>query len=144
LHLRHEVDRVLRPAVHLGVAALAAEALDLRHGESVDAELLDCRLHVIQLERLDDPYDELHAYSFCPPLFPRSPLPAPVITTQVHQRRVRGPSRDCYTPTGGEPSPGPSSPARARRILAFPRPQASSAPPSSSSPNSTGECNTMP
>src|SRR5262249_15518739 len=49
LHLGHEVDRVLGPAVHLGVAALTTETLDLGHRESVHAELLDCRLHVVEL-----------------------------------------------------------------------------------------------
>ena len=42
-HLRHEVDGVLGTAVHLGVPTLAPEALDLRHGEALDTELLAAR-----------------------------------------------------------------------------------------------------
>src|SRR5262249_48374605 len=70
LHLGHEVDRVLGAAVHLRVTALTAEPLHLGHRESVYAELLDCGLDVVKLEGLDDPYDQLHAYSFSPALFP--------------------------------------------------------------------------
>ena len=60
LHLRHEVDRVLGAAVHLGVTALAAEALHLGDGEPLHAEILHGGLHVVELERLDDRYDEFH------------------------------------------------------------------------------------
>src|SRR3954466_15997385 len=60
-HLRHEVDLVLRPAVDLGVAPLAAEALDLAHGQTGDPDQLEGVLDVVELERLDDRGDELHA-----------------------------------------------------------------------------------
>ena len=60
LHLRHEVDLVLRAAVGLGVAALAAEAADLGDGEADDAGALEGVLHVVELERLDHSGDELH------------------------------------------------------------------------------------
>src|SRR5262245_20508586 len=59
-HLRDEVDRVLGAAIHLGVAALAPEPLDVGHGEALDSEVLHRVLHVIDFERLDDPDDELH------------------------------------------------------------------------------------
>src|SRR6185437_12664625 len=59
--LGHQVDDVLGAAVHLGVALLPAEALDLAHGETLDAHDLQGRLHVIELERLDDCGDLLHA-----------------------------------------------------------------------------------
>jgi hypothetical protein len=59
-NLGHEVDLVLRPAVHLGVAALAAEALDLADRHAGDAMLLEGRLHVVELERLDDGGDQSH------------------------------------------------------------------------------------
>ena len=52
LDLGNQVDGVLRAAVDLGVAPLAAEALDLTHGEPLDAEHLQRRLHVIQLKGL--------------------------------------------------------------------------------------------
>ncbi len=48
------------PAVHLGVAALAPEALHVGHGETVHTEVLERVLHVVELERLDDAHDELH------------------------------------------------------------------------------------
>src|SRR2546423_2501994 len=53
-HLGHEVDRVLRAPVDLGVAALAAEALGLRDGHAVDAEAPEGLLGLVELERLDD------------------------------------------------------------------------------------------
>ena len=56
-HLGHEVDRVLRAPVHLGVAPLASEALHLGDREPLHAELLEGVLHVVDLERLDDPDD---------------------------------------------------------------------------------------
>ena len=59
--LGHEVHLVLRTAVDLGVAALAAEALDLADREAGDADQLECVLDVVELERLDDRGDELHA-----------------------------------------------------------------------------------
>ena len=59
--LRHEVDGVLRAAVHLGVAALATEALHFRNGEALHAEPVERVLDVADLERLDDRHDELHA-----------------------------------------------------------------------------------
>src|SRR5687767_10327650 len=59
--LRHEVHLVLRPAVDLGVSPLAAEALDLADGQTGDADQLEGVLDVVQLERLDDGGDELHA-----------------------------------------------------------------------------------
>src|SRR3954471_7298748 len=60
-HLGHEVHLVLRTAVDLGVPALAAEALDLAHGQTGDADQLESVLDVVELERLDDRGDELHA-----------------------------------------------------------------------------------
>src|SRR5918994_2968262 len=59
--LRDEVDLVLRTAVDLGVAPLAAEALDLADGQTGDADQLQGVLDVVELERLDDGGDELHA-----------------------------------------------------------------------------------
>ena len=47
-HLRDEVDLVLGAAVHLGVAALAPEALDLGDGEALDAVRLQRILHVVE------------------------------------------------------------------------------------------------
>src|SRR6266550_1282149 len=69
-HLGHEVDRVLRAPVDLGVAPLTAEALDLRDGHAGDAEAPESLLGFIQLERLDDGGDE-----FLPvlPILPSSP-----------------------------------------------------------------------
>ena len=59
-YLGHEVDRVFGAAVHLRVSSLTAEALDVGDREALDAHLLDRILHVIELERLDDPDDQLH------------------------------------------------------------------------------------
>src|SRR3954471_12074766 len=45
--LRDEVDLVLRPAVHLRVARLAAEALDLGDGHAVHLGVLEGVLHLL-------------------------------------------------------------------------------------------------
>src|SRR3954468_20548169 len=60
-HLGDEVDGVLRAPVDLGVPFLPAVAVDLRHGQAVHPEGLQRRLHVVELERLDDRGDESHA-----------------------------------------------------------------------------------
>ena len=60
LHLGQEVDDIFGAAVKFGVALLAAEALDLGHGQALDAGFLKRFLHLVQLERLDDRFDLLH------------------------------------------------------------------------------------
>ena len=59
--LGHEVDDVLGPAVELGVAALAAEALDLGDRHAGDADLRERRADVVELEGLDDCGDQFHS-----------------------------------------------------------------------------------
>src|SRR6478735_4319348 len=46
--------------VGLGVTALTSEPADLRDGHSHVAALLECRFHVVDLERFDDCGDQLH------------------------------------------------------------------------------------
>src|SRR5262249_48325917 len=81
LDLRHEVDRVLGAAVHLGVPTLAPEPLHLGDGEAVHTQVLYGALDVIELERLDDTDHEFHAVPLfrgphsAPPLVPRAPQP---------------------------------------------------------------------
>src|SRR4051812_5618481 len=75
--LRHEVDLVLRTAVDLGVAALAAEALDLADGQTGDPDQLEGVLDVVELERLDDRGDQLHART--PSVFRASACAWPMI-----------------------------------------------------------------
>src|SRR5262245_46673665 len=60
LDLGHEVDGVLRAAVHLGVPLLPAEAADLGDGHALDALLAEGVLHVFQLEVADDRFNLLH------------------------------------------------------------------------------------
>src|SRR6187551_3256494 len=60
LHLGQEIDDVFGPAVKLGVALLAAEALGLGHGDARDADLVQRLLHLVELERLDDGLDLFH------------------------------------------------------------------------------------
>src|SRR6266850_6601408 len=60
LHLGQEVHGVLRAAVELGVAFLAAEAAHLGHRHADDADLGERLLDVVELERLDDGFDLLH------------------------------------------------------------------------------------
>ena len=61
--LRHEVDGVLRTAVDLGVTALAAVAVRLADRHALDAEGLEGLPHLVELVRLDDGGDELHAWA---------------------------------------------------------------------------------
>src|SRR3954454_13035053 len=61
--LRYEVHLVLRAAVHLDVATLASVALDLGEGQTGDPEGLERRLHLVELEGLDDCGDQPHAFT---------------------------------------------------------------------------------
>ena len=61
LHLGQEVDHIFGAAVELGVALLAAEALHFDHGHPGHADLVQRVLDVVELERLDDRLDLLHA-----------------------------------------------------------------------------------
>ena len=60
LDLRQEVDDVLRPAVQLSVALLAAEALHLGRGDPRHPGFRQRLAHVVHLEGLDDGHDHLH------------------------------------------------------------------------------------
>jgi hypothetical protein len=60
LHLRHEVHRVLRPAIDLGVAGLRTEALDFRHHHAAHPDGGERLAHLLELERLDRCNDEFH------------------------------------------------------------------------------------
>ena len=60
LHLGQEVDHIFGAAVELGMALLAAEALDLGDGDPADPDLVQRVLDVVELERLDDRLDLLH------------------------------------------------------------------------------------
>src|SRR5690349_13645945 len=60
LHLGQKVDDVFCPAVQLGVALLAPEALRLDDGDPLEADLLEGFFDFIELERLDDGFDLLH------------------------------------------------------------------------------------
>src|SRR4051794_8111916 len=75
-HLGDEVDGVLRTPVDLGVALLPAVATDLTHGQTLHPEALQGRLHVVELERLDDCGDEPHACT--PSACAETPDPAPI------------------------------------------------------------------
>src|SRR5690606_21708995 len=57
---RYQVDGVLGAPIDLGMALLAAVAAGLGHRHAVDAEPLQGRPHLVQLERFDHRCDELH------------------------------------------------------------------------------------
>src|SRR4029453_17533819 len=59
--LRHEVHGVLRAAVDLAVPPLPAVPARLAYGHARDAVGLDGLLQLVELVRLDDRRDELHA-----------------------------------------------------------------------------------
>src|SRR2546423_13925478 len=54
LHLRQEVDDILGAAVQLGVALLAAEALDLGDRQARHADVGERLAHLLALELFDD------------------------------------------------------------------------------------------
>src|SRR5262249_49839349 len=99
-HLRQEVDRVLAAAIQLGVALLSTEPSDPgdRHTDHADSgeRLLD----VIQLERLDDRFDLLHAF---PPGRSTKATPMPHLSkfasgiSRTCARLPRGPDRPLPT-----------------------------------------------
>src|ERR1019366_536536 len=60
LHLGQEIDDVLGAAIELGVALLAAEALDFRHCDALHADRAQGLTHFVELERLDDRGHHLH------------------------------------------------------------------------------------
>src|ERR1019366_6282399 len=59
-HLGQEIDDVLGVAIELGVALLAAEALDFRHCDALHADRAQGLTHFVELERLDDRGYPLH------------------------------------------------------------------------------------
>src|SRR5271165_3317166 len=63
LHLRGEGHLVLGSPVDLGVALLAAVALDLRHGHALGSDVLERLTDRVELERLDYCCDQLHRAS---------------------------------------------------------------------------------
>src|SRR6185437_2127493 len=60
LHLGQEAHQVLRAAIDLGLALLAAEALDLADGQAGDAHAGQRVTHLVELERLDDRRHQFH------------------------------------------------------------------------------------
>ena len=60
LHLGQEVDDIFGAAIKLSVALLAAKPLGLGDGDSLEADLLQSFLDLVQLERLYDSLDLLH------------------------------------------------------------------------------------
>src|SRR5215813_12125324 len=62
LHLGQEVDDVLGAAVKLGVALLPAEPLGFQDGDALQSDLIECVLHFVELEGLDDRFDLLHSW----------------------------------------------------------------------------------
>src|SRR5690606_7865888 len=62
LGFRHEVHRVFRSSVQLGMAFLPPESLHLRHREALNARLAQCLADVLELERLDDRRNQFHGW----------------------------------------------------------------------------------
>jgi len=60
LELGQQADLDLLPAVHLGVALLAAAPADVGHGHQVHVHGVEGALHVLELLRPDDGDDEFH------------------------------------------------------------------------------------
>src|SRR3546814_17704963 len=61
-HFGQEADGVFRTAVDLRLSFLPAAALDFGGGETLDAHRGEGFAHLVELERLDASYDELHGF----------------------------------------------------------------------------------
>ena len=133
LHLGHEVHLVLGAAVDLGVAALAAEPLDVGRGEAVHADVAQGFLHLLDAVRLHDRGDELHGV---PPdgvsslaaasSFSTTRVLAPATSCRAHRRaRPRRWRSGVDRPRATRPAHAPPASANERRSSAFamPRPR---------------------
>src|SRR6478672_9675429 len=109
LDLGQEVDQVFGTAIQLGMAFLAAEALDLGRGDAGDAGFRQRLAHVVQLEWLDHCHHHFHhgvsrsstrAYRAAPmhtPVRARAFLTAP---RDLHRQPLRAAMRMLATPAG--------------------------------------------
>ena len=62
-HLRQKIDDIFSAPVEFGVAFLTTEALGFSDGNSLQTNLLQGLLHLVELEGLDDGFDFLHCRS---------------------------------------------------------------------------------
>src|SRR6202012_4209940 len=60
LDLRQEAHVIFRAAIDFGLSLLSAEALDFRHGQSLNPQRGQGLPDVVKLEGLDDGHDEFH------------------------------------------------------------------------------------
>src|SRR5262245_40253363 len=88
LRLRNEVDRVLGPAVELGMPLLSAEALDLGHRHALHTRLGQRLADIFELERLDDSRYEFHRQYLDVVFMLRSLANAEVLLDAEDERRV--------------------------------------------------------
>src|SRR3546814_21019470 len=61
LHLGQEVDDIFGAAIEFGVTLLPPETLGLGDGDPADTDFVQRFLHFVELERLDDRLNLLHA-----------------------------------------------------------------------------------
>jgi hypothetical protein len=61
LHLGQKVDHIFSAPIEFGVPFLTSEPLDLADRDSRDPDVVKRILHVVELERLDDRLNFLHA-----------------------------------------------------------------------------------
>src|SRR5258708_4698568 len=91
LHLGQEAHQVLGAAIDLGLALLAAEALDLADGQARDAHAGQRIGPLVELERLEDRRHDFHP---TPPAFAvyacRRAEKAPAETPRPGKKRTRG------------------------------------------------------
>ena len=67
--LGRKIHDVFGSAIKLGMAFLPSKPLGFGDGDALQADLLQCLLHFVELEWLDDRFDLLHSVSFplaCP------------------------------------------------------------------------------
>src|SRR5207253_3172147 len=59
-YLGEKIHHILRPAIELGMAFLTAEALGLGDGDTLQSDLLQRLLYLVEFEGLDDRLDFFH------------------------------------------------------------------------------------
>src|SRR5688572_5587626 len=63
LHLWEKIHDVLGTAIKLGMSLLSPKALGFGDGDALQSDLLQCLLHLVELEWFDDRLDLLHRVS---------------------------------------------------------------------------------
>ena len=94
--LGQEVHDIFGAAIDLGVALLAAVALDLGHRHAVDADGGQRLAHLVKLEGFDDRDDEFHGQAFISQIFEQSAVARLMLrSSQIWHLSVQMAQKSC-------------------------------------------------